>query len=303
MNKTGCLVVIAGPTAIGKTALTIKLASHFHAEIISADSRQFYRELVIGSAMPDEKELAAVPHHLIASHSIHEQITVADFEKTALSKLGELFKKHKIVFMTGGSGLFIDAVCKGMDELPEVDPEIRKALRARLETKGLEDLASELILRDPGLQGRIDLKNPHRVLRALEIMESTGKKVSELRTGKSKERPFNIIKILLDIEREELYKRINERVDEMVASGLLKEAENLFPFRHFNALQTVGYKELFSYFEGSVSLDKAIDLIRQNTRRYAKRQLTWFRNDKEYKTFSPVQEKEIIGYIESCCVI
>lgn len=301
MFQRPVLVVIAGPTAIGKTALSIDLAAGFSSEIISVDSRQFYKELKIGSAQPSAEELSRIPHHFIAERSVTEEYNVASFEKDALTRLDQLFEKHRIIFACGGSGLYIDALCNGLDEVPLADQVVRQRLETELEEKGLEALAEKIKVKDSESYETIDLKNPRRVIRALEIMELTGRKASELRKKKKKERPFEIVKILLDIPRENLYQRINKRVDQMMEQGLLKEAENLFPLRHLNALQTVGYRELFLFLEGSYSLERAVELIKQNTRRYAKRQLTWFRNDEEYKVFSPEQEKEIINYIKEKC--
>lgn len=303
MNNQPCLVIIAGPTAIGKTSLTIDLAEHFHSEIISADSRQVFKELIIGTARPSEKELAQVPHHLVGSINITTHYSVADYEHDALSILGEIFKRSKLAFLTGGSGLYIQAVCDGLDDVPAADPILRERLNSRLKNKGLEDLANELSAHDPEAASKIDLKNPQRVIRALEIIHATGRKLSEMQTGNRKQRPFRIIKILLDMDRKKLYERINQRVDNMMAEGLMEEARNLFNLRHLNALQTVGYKELFDHFEGKTSLEKAVDMIKQNTRRYAKRQLTWFRNKDGFTVFHPDDKEEIIKHITSCCGI
>ncbi len=303
MNNQPCLVIIAGPTAIGKTSLTIDLAEHFHSEIISADSRQVFKELIIGTARPSEKELAQVPHHLVGSINITTHYSVADYEHDALSILGEIYKSSKLAFLTGGSGLYIQAVCEGLDDVPAADPILRERLNSRLKNVGIEDLANELSAHDPEAASKIDLKNPQRVIRALEIIHATGRKLSEMQTGNRKQRPFRLIKILLDMDREMLYERINQRVDNMMAEGLMEEARNLFNLRHLNALQTVGYKELFDHFEGKTSLEKAVDMIKQNTRRYAKRQLTWFRNKDGFTIFHPDDKEEIIKHITSCCGI
>lgn len=296
-----CLVVVAGPTAIGKTALSISLAKHFQTAIISADSRQLFRELKIGSAQPTEEEMEGIQHHFLGSHSVHQTYNVSDFEKDVLATLDELFIKHRIVIMTGGSGMYINAVLNGMDDLPGPDTEIREALETELKDKGLDALQQELQQKDPELFDQMDIHNPQRVLRALEVIRISGKKFSELRKKEKKERPFRIHKILLDMDRETLYERINQRVDEMIAKGLIDEAKNLFAYQHLNALQTVGYRELFRHFKGEISKEEAISLIKQNTRRYAKRQLTWFRNDEGYQTFHPSEEKKIIQYIETSC--
>jgi tRNA dimethylallyltransferase len=296
-----CLAVIAGPTAIGKTALSIELAKHFNTEIISADSRQFFHELKIGAAPPSKEELGSVPHHLIGHLSVNQSFTVADFEKEALEILQDLFKVHDIVIVTGGSGLYINALCNGLDELPSADPLLREELNDIVSNSGLEVLVNELKEKDPEAAAGIDLHNPQRVIRAIEVIRLSGKKYSEQRSSLPKPRPFKIIRILLEMDREKLYERINKRVDKMIDEGLIAEAKELYPLRHLNALQTVGYKEVFEHFDGKISLDKAIELIKQNTRRYAKRQLTWFRNDPGYKVFHPSELKEITEYITTSC--
>lgn len=277
------LIVIAGPTAVGKTAAAIKLAQQLKTEIISADSRQFYREMSIGTAKPNAEELAQAKHHFIDSHSITENFTVGDFEKQALELLDELFKTHDQVIMVGGSGLFIQAVIQGFDDLPTADPEIREKLNLELAEKGIENLQDKLQEADPDYYNQVDLNNPQRLIRALEVFEATGKPFSSFRKAAINKRPFESIKIALNLPREELYDRINKRVDIMVEQGLIEEVRSLMPYKHLNALNTVGYSELFDYFDGKTDLHTAINLIKRNTRRFAKRQLTWFRKDQEMK--------------------
>jgi len=277
------LIVIAGPTAVGKTAAAIKLAQKLETEIVSADSRQFYREMTVGTAKPDVGELAQAKHHFIDSHSITENLTVGDFEKQALELLGELFKTHDQVIMVGGSGLFIQAVTQGFDDLPTADPEIREKLNLELAEKGILHLQARLKEVDPKYYDQVDPNNPQRLIRALEVFEATGKPFSSFRKAAINKRPFESIKIVLNLPREELYDRINKRVDIMVEQGLIEEVRSLLPYRHLNALNTVGYSELFDYLDGKTDLNTAINLIKQNTRRFAKRQLTWFRKDKDMK--------------------
>jgi tRNA dimethylallyltransferase len=299
MKKSPLLVVVAGPTAVGKTSAAIELARRFDTEIISCDSRQFYREMLIGTAVPSIEELAQVPHHFIGHLSIHDPYDVSRFETDALKKLEELFKTHKIAIMTGGSGLYINAVCKGFDELPDKDPELRKRLQETLEEKGIVALQEKLKKIDPLYFENVDKNNPNRLLRAIEVCLITGKPYSQLRKGKIKARPFRVLKIALNRDRQELFNRISERTDQMIAEGLLDEVKSLLPHRHENALNTVGYKELFEYLDGNLSLEQAIANIKTNTRRYAKRQLTWFKKDPEYHWFHPQQIADIASLI-SC---
>lgn len=289
------LIVIAGPTAVGKTALAIQTAQHFNTEIISADSRQFYQELNIGVAKPSTKELATVPHHFIGHISIQQDYTAADYEKEALERLETLFKKHNVVIATGGSGLFISALLEGLDPLPK-SGSIRETLNIRLQDEGLPTLANELKQLDIEEYNAIDTDNQRRVIRSLEVCLVSGRKASELKQQQKASRPFTAIKIVLNRDRQELYTRINERVDIMLNEGLIEEAKQLISFKHLNALKTVGYKELFEHFEGSISQERAIELIKQHTRNYAKRQLTWFRKDEEYQWLSPTAVNEIIKY-------
>jgi tRNA dimethylallyltransferase len=297
MNKW--LVVIAGPTASGKTEAAISLAKYFHAEILSADARQFYREMNIGTAKPSTKQLAEVKHHFINSISVHDLFTVADFENEAVVLVNDLFKKNDIVFLVGGAGLFIRAVCEGLDELPDTDAEIRKSLEQILHEEGLIALQNKLKTLDPVSFSRIELQNPRRVMRAVEVSLQTGKPYSSFLNKKSEARNFSVIKIGLDVEREELYKRINNRADEMIQDGLLEEVKNLFPNKNLLPLQTVGYSELFEFLEGKTTLEKAIEKVKQNTRNYAKRQMTWFRKEKKMQWFQPNAIEEMIAYIKN----
>jgi len=280
MNHEKTLIVIAGATASGKTAISVQLAKYYNTVIISADSRQFYREMSIGTAKPADEDLTTVNHYFINSHSITENFTVGDFERECLALLDELFKQHDKVILVGGSGLYIKAVCEGFDRLPAADAAIRNRLNFELTEHGLTRLQERLKLADPVYHGSVDLNNPQRIIRALEVFEATGEPFSSYHRSLKNERPFKIIKIGLNWPRDILYARINQRVDMMVQQGLVDEARSLLPYRHLNALNTVGYTELFDYFDGKSDLDTAISLIKQNTRRFAKRQLTWFKKDK-----------------------
>ncbi len=300
--KDKYLVVVSGPTAIGKTAFSIKLARHFKTEILSADSRQFYREMRIGTAYPEPEELAAVKHHFLGNLSIEEDYNVARYETEALALLDNLFIRHDVVVLTGGSGLYIDAVCKGIDDLPNHDPDLRKQLKKEIETAGLEAFGKKLQSLDPEYYEVVDLNNPNRLLRAVEVCLQTGKTYTSLRKHKSKERPFKLIKIGLNMDREKLFQRIAERVDTMIENGLLEEVQSLQAYRQNNALNTVGYKELFAYLDGDVSLEQAIENIKTNTRRYAKRQLTWLKRDAEIRWFEPEEERWAIDFLESLII-
>ena len=294
------LIVIAGPTAVGKTALSIELAQHFNTEIISADSRQFYKEISIGTAKPSPKEMRGVKHHFINSHSIQQEFNVNDFEKEVIPLLDELFKTHKFVILTGGSGLYIDAVCDGFDDdLPEGNAAIRKELEQLHNKYGIALLQEKLKQLDPIFYNEIDLKNTTRLFRAIEVCMLTQQPYSALRKGKKQTRNFNTIKIALNRPKNELNERINKRVDEMMQLGLLSEAENIFPFKENNALNTVGYKELFDYFKNNISLENAVEKIKVNTRRYAKRQVAWFKRSGDYTWFHPNQQAEIIEFATS----
>lgn len=292
------LIIIAGPTAVGKTSLSIELAKKFNTQIVSADSRQFFKELQIGVAKPSIEELNLVKHYFIDSHSIHQEFNVGRYEEEAIACLKQLFKTNDLVILVGGSGLYIDAICKGFDKLPQGNDKIRKQLADLLKIKGIEFLQQKLKEVDPQYYNYVDLSNSQRLIRALEVSEITGKPYSTFRSGEKKERFFNYIKIALNIDREKLYETINERVDNMMSMGLFQEAKELYMFKNLNALKTVGYSELFEHLEGKISLNKAIELIKQNTRKYAKRQLTWLRRDKEYTWFNPNDETKIIKYIE-----
>lgn len=298
MTKNKYLIVIVGPTAIGKTALSIRLAQYFNTEILSADSRQFFKEMSIGTAKPSKQEMQGIVHHFIDSHSITEEYNVGKFETDAVHLLDQLFQKKDIVIMAGGSGLYVDAVCKGFDELPEADITIRKQIDQLYSEKGIEALQTLLQELDPTYYDQVDKMNPQRLSRALEVCLSSGKPYSQLREGKNKERGFRIIKIGLTIEREKLYNNINKRVDQMIAAGLLDEVKRLTTHQTKNALQTVGYQELFDHLNNKTTLEKAIELIKQHTRNFAKRQLTWFRRDKDTKWFEPTETETIIKYIE-----
>ena len=297
--NTKRLIVIVGPTGSGKTDLSIRVAEHYACPIISTDSRQFYRGIPIGTAQPDSEQLERVEHHFIASHELTDDFNCGAYEVAALKRLDELFAKHNTVVAVGGSGLYIKALCEGMDDLPEVEPALRSELAERLKSEGLEALAEELRKLDPAFYEVVDRKNPARVLRALEVCISTGKPYSSLRTGEKRQRSFGIVKIGVNMERALLYERIDRRVDIMVEAGLENEARAVYPLRHLNSLQTVGYREMFDYFDGTISRDEAIELIKRNSRRYAKRQLTWFGRDEEIEWFLPTETEKIIEYIDS----
>jgi len=283
MNKN--LIVIVGPTAIGKTNLSIQLANHFNCEIISGDSRQFYKEMKIGTAVPSDDELALAKHHFIQHKSIHETYTVGDFEKEALNKLKILFDTNDYAILVGGSGLYIDAVTKGLDDFPEVDINTREQLQKEYDTNGIQTLQEQLKVLDKSYYDSVDLQNTHRVMRALEVCLSSGKPYSSFLTSSKKNRPFKCIKIGITADRNIIYDRINMRVDLMIKEGLLDEAKNLYEYKTLNALNTVGYKELFKYFDQEWELDFAISEIKKNTRRFAKRQLTWFKKDTKIEWF------------------
>ncbi|MCH4552932.1 tRNA (adenosine(37)-N6)-dimethylallyltransferase MiaA [Aestuariibaculum lutulentum] len=292
------LISIIGPTAIGKTALSIKLANYFNTEIISADSRQFFKEMQIGTAAPTTEELAAAKHHFIHHKSIRDNYSVGSFEKDALTCLETLFKNHNVVIMVGGSGLYVDAVTKGLDDFPDVDASIRNSLNADLETKGLTYLQEQLKSLDPVAYNTIAIDNPHRVIRALEICIGTGQPYSSFLNKKENERPFKTITIGLSADREIIYDRINRRVDIMMKEGLINEVKNLLPYKDLNALNTVGYKEIFNYLEGKWDLEFAVSEIKKNSRRFAKRQLTWFK--KTEKTLWFDYETAVEKIIASC---
>jgi tRNA dimethylallyltransferase len=295
--STKRLIVIVGPTGSGKTDLSITVAEHFHAPIISTDSRQFYRGIPIGTAQPDAEQLQRVEHHFIASRELTDDFNCGAYEAEALQSLEQLFQKHDVVVAVGGSGLYVKALCEGMDNMPEVTPELRESLAHRLANEGLEALCEELRERDPEFYEQVDLKNQARVVRALEVCIASGRPYSSFRTGERRKRNFDIIKIGVDMPREVLYERIDRRVDIMVEQGLEQEARSVSHLRHLNSLQTVGYREMFDYFDGITTREEAIELIKRNSRRYAKRQLTWFRRDEEIAWFNPKESEKIVEYI------
>lgn len=292
------LIVLLGPTGVGKSDLSVELARHFACEIISADSRQFYREMQIGTAVPTDEQLQLVRHHFIRFISVKDYYSSSLYERDVLNLLPALFGKNRFVILTGGSGMYIDAVCQGIDDIPDTDPEIRQRYSTLYEEEGIEGLRIALKRLDPGHYEKVDLKNPKRIIRALEVCETTGKPYSTFLKKEKRERNFEILKTGLLRPRQELYERINHRTDTMIADGLEEEARDLFSLRHLNALNSVGYKEFFEYFDGKISRDKAVELIKRNTRRYAKRQMTWWAKDKDIKWFEPGNSQAIIGYIE-----
>lgn len=298
MDKT--LVVLLGPTGVGKTDLSIDLAKSFGTSIVSCDSRQIYREMKIGTAVPSEQQLAAVPHFFIRTLSVNAYYNSWQFEQQALEKIHELHEKQKVVVMAGGSMMYIDAVCKGIDDIPTIDPALRQSLMNRYEEEGLESIRLQLKQLDPVFYEQVDLNNAKRVLHAVEVCLMAGVPYSSLRTNVAKDRGFRIIKIGLMREKEELYDRINRRVDQMLQNGLMEEARSLYPYREYNALNTVGYKEWFHFFDGKIDEAEAIRLIKRNSRRYAKKQLSWFRRDGEIRWFHPDEKDRILTYLQSC---
>ena len=296
--NTKHLIVIVGPTAIGKTSLSINLAKYYNTEIISADSRQFFKELLIGTAPPSKKELSIIRHHFVQHISIEEEYNVGKFEKQAIKKIEELFCFKDKLILVGGSGLYIDAICYGLDEMPKISSRNRDEIRQLYKNKGINFLLSELKEKDPIFYEQVDKRNPQRLMRALEVIYSANKPFSSFRKRKVKKRNFNIVKVGLQIgDRNNLYNKINTRVDYMIKKGLIEEVESLKKHRNKNALQTVGYKEIFEYFDGKHTLEEAIDKIKQNTRRFAKRQITWNNRDKDITYFSPSKINDIINFI------
>jgi tRNA dimethylallyltransferase len=291
------LLVILGPTGVGKTDISLKLASQFNCPIISSDSRQFYRELKIGTAAPTEEQLSRVPHYFIGSHSVFDEYNAGQYELDVIELLDNLFQLNNVILLVGGSMMYIDAVCNGIDNIPKIDDDTRAFWKKEYNDFGLEFIQKKLKELDPKHYNEVDLQNPKRIIHALEICSITGRTFSELRTGQHKNRSFNIIKIGLYIPRQELYNRINNRVDQMMKHGLLEEAKQFYQYRHLNTLNTVGYKELFEYINGIQSLDFAVNMIKQDTRHYAKRQLSWFNRDKEIQWFQPNEEENISKFI------
>lgn len=296
------LIVLVGPTGVGKTETSLVLAETLHAPIINADSRQIYKGMGIGTTAPTPEEQARVEHHFVQFLNPGEYYSAAQFELDVMARLETLFQSHDYVLLSGGSMMYIDAVCKGIDDIPTVDAETRKMMLERYEAEGLERLCSELRVLDPEYYQVVDLKNPKRVIHALEICYMTGKTYTSFRTNTRKERPFRIVKIGLKREREILYDRINRRVTQMLEMGLEQEVRSLMPYRNTNALNTVGYKEMFAYFDGAMTLEQAADKIRQNSRIYSRKQMTWFKRDEEIKWFEPGQMSEIMNYIEKSAV-
>lgn len=298
-NKEKHLIIIVGPTAIGKTSLSVGLAHYLNCEILSADSRQFFKELAIGTAKPSLEEQNGIKHHFIDSLSIHDEYNVGQFEQDALEVLNEIFKSSDIAIMVGGSGLYVDSICYGIDDIPK-DDIVRQQLIKQLETEGIESLQKELQILDPEHYAIMNTKNPQRLIRALEVCKATGKTYSSFRKNQSKARPFRIHKIGLTAERELIYNNINKRVDQMMENGLLDEAKSVYPFKSLNSLNTVGYKELFQYFDGKITLEEAIELIKKNTRNFAKRQLTWFKKKDDTVWFDyQTNTTEILAFLKN----
>lgn len=292
------LIIIAGPTAVGKTDMAIRLAKYYGTEIVNADSRQVYQEMKTGTAVPSALQLAQVKHHLIGHRSIHQHYNASLFELEAIDILDSLFARHNVVIMAGGSGMYIEAVCHGIDDIPSVDPEIRERLQREYLENGLNGIQTRLLSSDPEYYKKVDLNNPNRILKALEILEMTGRRYSSFLTGHAKERNFRPLRIGLNIPRKELHVNINSRVDSMMAEGLVDEARKLYPYHELNALNTVGYKELFDYFENKCSLDEAVQKIKDHTRQYARRQLTWFRKKKDTNWFLPDEDELILNFLK-----
>ena len=291
------LFVLLGPTAVGKTALSLKIAKSLGSPIINCDSRQIYKEMSIGTAAPTQEQLEEVTHYFVKILELQQYYSAAQYEEDVIRLISQLKHSHNNLLLSGGSMMYIDGVCNGIDDIPSVAPEIRVVLKERLQTEGIEQLRNELRLLDPEYYNIVDLKNPKRIVHALEICYTTGKTYTSFRTRRKKERPFEIIKIGLRRERNELFERINKRVDIMIQEGWIEEAKRLYPYRHLNALNTVGYKELFNYIDGTWNLDFAIEKIKKNTRDYAKKQMTWFEHDANIHWFLPDNEKEIMDFI------
>lgn len=298
MNSKPTLIVLIGPTGIGKTDLSLNIAEHYNTEIISADSRQLYADLKIGTAAPTPEQLARVKHHFVGTLQLTDYYSAAQYEAEVMKKLDELFKRHSVIVLTGGSMMYVDAVCKGIDDIPTVDEETRKTLMQHYENVGLERLCAELKILDPEYYDIVDKKNHKRVIHALEICYMTGQTYTSFRTSRTKKRPFNIIKVGLRREREELYARINKRVDIMMEDGLLEEAKSVYQYKDLNSLNTVGYKEMFKYLDGEWELPFAIEKIKQNSRIYSRKQVTWFKRDTDITWFHPDDTDNIMSFIE-----
>lgn len=299
MNKKNTLIVLIGPTGVGKTDLSINIAEKYNSPIISADSRQLYSELKIGTAAPSEEYLKRIKHYFVGTLKLTDYYSAAQYESDVMKLLDELFKTHDTILLTGGSMMYIDAICKGIDDIPTVDNETREMMMEKYENEGLEKLCAELKLLDPEYYSIVDLKNPKRVIHALEICYMTGKTYTSFRTGNKKQRPFNIIKIGLCRDRNELYERINKRVDIMINDGLIDEVKSIYQYKNLNSLNTVGYKEIIQYLDGNWTLEFAIDKIKQNSRIYSRKQMTWFKRDSEINWFHPDSENEIFRFIEN----
>lgn len=299
MNNGKTLIVLIGPTGVGKTDLSIRIAEKYNSPIISADSRQLYSELKIGTAAPSEEYLKKIKHYFVGTLKLTDYYSAAQYESDVMELLDALFKNHDTILLTGGSMMYIDAICKGIDDIPTVDSETRRMMMEKYENEGLERLCSELKLLDPKYYSIVDLKNPKRVIHALEICYMTGKTYTSFRTGNKKQRPFNILKIGLSRDRDELYERINRRVDIMISEGLIDEVKSVYKYKELNSLNTVGYKEIIQYLDGNWTLDYAIDKIKQNSRIYSRKQMTWFKRDNEINWFNPDNEEDIMEFIES----
>ncbi|RTL61085.1 MAG: tRNA (adenosine(37)-N6)-dimethylallyltransferase MiaA [Sphingobacteriales bacterium] len=298
MHKNTCIVIV-GPTAAGKTSLAIELAKKYHTQIISADSRQCFKEISIGVAKPSVQQLSAVKHYFINSHSIQEEVNARVFESYALDAANEIFLQNDVAIMVGGTGLYINAFCNGIDEIPDIDPVIRTTINQSYKEKGLSWLQQQVKQHDELYYSTGELLNPQRLMRALEVKLSTGQSIRNYQTQKKTERDFNIIKVGLQLPKEELHRNIDHRVEEMMKEGLLSEVESMLPYKHLNALQTVGYREFFDYFDGRISLEEAVELVKKNTRHYAKRQVTWFKKDSSTNWFSTSDIKSLVFYLDA----
>ena len=299
VQKTKTCIVITGPTAVGKTSLAIEIARHYNTQIISADSRQCFKEMSIGVAKPSARQLEEIKHYFISSHSIREEVNARLFEQYALACVNDIFQEQEVAVMVGGTGLYINAFCNGIDEIPDADPVIRKQIIQYYEDYGLNWLRDKVKEEDPLYYASGEIKNPQRLMRALEVKLSTGRSIRSFQTKKTVERDFHIVKIGLELPKEELHRNINQRVDDMVHEGLVEEVRSLLPYRHLNALNTVGYREIFDYLDENITLEQAVELVKKNTRQYAKRQLTWFKRDTSTKWFFPDNTASIISFLHA----